>query len=44
MAFLSATDTEAKSLRWVVENYFMRNGKPVVDALISTQRPFSGGF
>jgi cobaltochelatase CobN len=36
LVFLSATDSAAKSLRWVVENYFMKSGKPMVDAVIST--------
>jgi cobaltochelatase CobN len=36
MVFLSSTDPSAKNLKWVFENYFMKNGKPVVDVVIST--------
>ncbi|MEM0488949.1 MAG: cobaltochelatase subunit CobN [Candidatus Bathyarchaeia archaeon] len=35
LVFLSIGDA-AKSLKWVVENYFMKDGKPVVDVVIST--------
>ncbi|NLE04838.1 MAG: cobaltochelatase subunit CobN, partial [Crenarchaeota archaeon] len=35
MVFFSANDPEAKNLKWVVENYFMNDGKPVVDVAIS---------
>ncbi len=37
VVFLSATDSAAKSLTWVVENYLMKNGKALVDVLVSTQ-------
>ncbi len=33
--FLSGTDPQGKNLRWVVENYFMKDGIPVVDTVIS---------
>jgi cobaltochelatase CobN len=35
LVFFSATDPAAKSLKWVVENYFMEDGKPVVDVVLS---------
>ena len=33
--FLSGTDPQGKNLRWVVEQYFMKEGTPVVDTVIS---------
>lgn len=36
LVFLSASDVAAKSLRWIVENYFMKDGRPIVDVVIST--------
>ena len=33
--FLSGADPEGRNLRWVVDNYFMRDGTPVVDTVIS---------
>ncbi|MDI9644156.1 MAG: cobaltochelatase subunit CobN [Candidatus Verstraetearchaeota archaeon] len=35
VVFLSVADPAAKGLRWIVENYFMKEGKPLVDAVIS---------
>jgi cobaltochelatase CobN len=36
LVFLSVNNSASKSLRWVVENYFMKNGQPIVDVAIST--------
>ena len=37
VVFLSATDSAAKSLTWIVSNFFMKNGKALVDVVVSTQ-------
>ena len=37
VVFLSATDSAAKNLGWVVDHFLMQNGRAVVDVLISTQ-------
>lgn len=36
MVFLSSTNSAAKNLKWVIENFLMKDGKPVVDVVIST--------
>jgi cobaltochelatase CobN len=36
VVFFSAMDPAAKSLKWVVKNYFMKNGNTIVDAVITT--------
>ncbi|MEM2081317.1 MAG: cobaltochelatase subunit CobN [Candidatus Bathyarchaeia archaeon] len=36
LVFFSASDVAAKSLKWIIENYFMKDGKPIVDVVIST--------
>jgi len=36
LVFFSANDVSAKSLKWIIENYFIKDGKPVVDVVIST--------
>ena len=35
LVFFSGLDPAAKSLRWIFENYFMKDGKPIVDVAIS---------
>jgi len=35
--FVTATDPKAKSLKWAVQNYFMKDGKAVVDSVLSMQ-------
>jgi cobaltochelatase CobN len=34
--FFSSTDPAAKSLKWIVENYLTKDGRPLVDVVVST--------
>jgi cobaltochelatase CobN len=36
LVFFSISAASSRSLRWIVENYFMIDGKPAVDVVIST--------